>query len=120
MINYPNVKLEKSYRQFIVLKQEERDMSERQGFAGGFLAGAIVGGIVGGLIGSAITSRRNKNLESDNQSLIESGERIRFETEEEVEKARRTLESKIAQLNHAIDDVRQQLGTVNTNGVEDR
>lgn len=95
-------------------------MSQREGFSGGFLAGAIFGGIMGGLIGSAIASRRNKNLEAENQSLLEASEGIRFETEEEMEKARRSLENKIAQLNHAIDDVRQQLGTVNTNGSDER
>jgi Na+/glutamate symporter len=94
-------------------------MSQRQGFAGGFLAGAIVGGIMGGLIGSVITSRRNKNLQENDPSLLEAGGGMRFETEEEMEKARRSLENKIAQLNHAIDDVRHQLGTVNTNGVDE-
>ncbi|ACK69053.1 conserved hypothetical protein [Gloeothece citriformis PCC 7424] len=95
-------------------------MSQRQGFAGGFLAGAIFGGIVGGLVGGAIMSRRSKNLEGDNSSLLEPGEKMSFETEEEMEKARRSLENKIAQLNHAIDDVRQQLGTVNTNGSDEK
>ncbi|WP_013321807.1 hypothetical protein [Gloeothece verrucosa] len=95
-------------------------MSQRQGFAGGFLAGAIVGGIMGGLIGSAIAQRRNKTQQEDNHSLLEAGDGLRFETEEEMEKARRSLENKIAQLNHAIDDVRQQLGTVHSNGTEEK
>ena len=35
--------------------------------------------------------------------------------EDHMETARLSLEDKIAQLNQAIDDVRQQLGTVNSN-----
>jgi hypothetical protein len=35
-----------------------------------------------------------------------------------MEIARRNLEDKIARLNLAIDDARQQLGTVNENGID--
>jgi Na+/glutamate symporter len=93
-------------------------MSDRNGFTGGFLAGAVVGGIVGGMLGAWLTSRRNKNLSEEETSLLESETRteINFSTEENMEIARRNLEDKIAQLNSAIDDVRQQLGNVNGNG----
>lgn len=94
-------------------------MSQREGFAGGFLAGAIVGGIVGGLLGTVIASRANKNKLEDTASLNEAGSKMRLDTEEDMEMARRSLEDKIAQLNHAIDDVREQLGSVPLNGMED-
>jgi prefoldin subunit 5 len=43
------------------------------------------------------------------------GRKRELNSEESIEAARRSLEDKIAQLNTAIDDVRQQLGKVNGN-----
>lgn len=100
-------------------------MSQRDGFTSGFLAGAVVGGLVGGLIGALVTAQRdNDNKEESEQSLLNStraeakaikSRRRQLKTEDSIEVARRSLEDKIAQLNTAIDDVRQQLGTVNGN-----
>jgi gas vesicle protein len=95
-------------------------MSQRDGFAGGFFLGAIVGGVVGGVMGAVIATRRQgQENEEDDLSMISSGKGAKFEPEETMEKARRRLEDKIAQLNLAIDDVRQQLGAVNGNASED-
>jgi gas vesicle protein len=94
-------------------------MSQREGFVGGFLAGAIVGGIVGGILGSLLAGRAGKNDSQGRDSLIEAGQGMRLDTEEDMEVARRSLEDKIAQLNYAIDDVRQKLGTVPPHGNED-
>jgi gas vesicle protein len=95
-------------------------MSQRDGFAGGFFLGAIVGGVVGGVMGAVIATRRQgQETEEDDLSMLSSGKGDRFEPEETMEKARRRLEDKIAQLNLAIDDVRQQLGAVNNNASED-
>lgn len=85
-------------------------MSQRDGFTGGFLAGTIVGGIVGGIIGAVVTSRLDERRDEDNPSFLASGKRENLSSEESIELARHRLEDKIAQLNHAIDDVRQQLG----------
>lgn len=100
-------------------------MSQRDGFASGFLVGSIVGGLVGGVIGALVaTQRDNENNEESEKSLLNSnpreakairGRRRQLKAEESIEVARRRLEDKIAQLNTAIDDVRQQLGTVNGN-----
>jgi hypothetical protein len=98
-------------------------MSQRDGFASGFVAGAIVGGLIGGLIGSLVAGQRNTDGEAE-QSLLNAnrseakaikGKKRQLNSEESIEAARRSLEDKIAQLNTAIDDVRQQLGTVNGN-----
>ncbi|HEY9610396.1 hypothetical protein [Allocoleopsis sp.] len=98
-------------------------MSQRDGFASGFVAGAIVGGLIGGLIGSLVAGQRNTDDEAE-QSLLNAnrseakaikGKKRQLNSEESIEAARRSLEDKIAQLNTAIDDVRQQLGTVNGN-----
>ena len=93
-------------------------MSESDNFAGGFLAGALVGGIMGGIVGVLVTSRLNRESnESDSfklgQDEHQPGQAIQGISEERMEVARRGLEDKIAQLNEAIDDVRQQLGGVN-------
>ncbi|MEO0535869.1 MAG: hypothetical protein AAF215_18595 [Cyanobacteria bacterium P01_A01_bin.123] len=112
------------YLQFVVGCVELVDgtsayaMSQQDNFASGFIAGAFVGGVVGGVIGVLVSSRLNQD-EGDNasdRSLInrsESGQSFEDMTEAGMEIARQGLESKIAQLNEAIDDVRQQLDNVN-------
>ena len=99
-------------------------MSQREGFTGGFLAGVVVGGLVGGLIGALVAGQRDNDNNETEQSLLNSspretkplkGRKRQLKAEESIEIARRSLEDKIAQLNTAIDDVRQQLGTVNRN-----
>lgn len=99
-------------------------MSQRDGFTGGFLAGVVVGGLVGGVLGALVAAQRNSDSNETEQSLLNSGtpetkavkgRKSRLKAEESIEAARRSLEDKIAQLNTAIDDVRQQLGTVNGN-----
>ncbi|NEO33351.1 MAG: hypothetical protein F6K36_23585 [Symploca sp. SIO3C6] len=103
-------------------------MSERDGFTGGFLTGAVVGGLVGGVIGALVSSagRESEQQEQEgswfNSSLAKAkvvrDRRSQLQAQESIEAARRSLEDKIAQLNTAIDDVRQQLGKVNGNGLE--
>ncbi|NES86680.1 MAG: hypothetical protein F6K10_37990 [Moorea sp. SIO2B7] len=93
-------------------------MSDRDGFTGGFIAGAIFGSIVGGAIGAFLASRVDNDSDEEERSLLKSGTELKFNTEESIEVARQGLEDKIAQLNLAIDDVRQQLSTVNRNGSE--
>jgi hypothetical protein len=100
-------------------------MSQQDNFSGGFVLGAIVGGIVGGVVGAVVTSQR---LAEELEELppkpdlpdarAKSKRRMRGAAEQNIELARRGLEDKIAQLNDAIDDVRQQLGTVNGRAVE--
>jgi hypothetical protein len=89
-------------------------MSQRDNFAGGFFLGALVGGLIGGVLGAVVTSRLSEEDsapvegETSNPRVIPSGSQ-----RSDMELARRKLEGKIAQLNDAIDDVRQQLGGVN-------
>lgn len=92
-------------------------MSEQGNFVGGFLLGTLVGGALGGVVGALAASRvqsasrRPKPLTKDSGGLAFGD----FDdmTEESMEAARLGLEAKIAQLNDAIDDVRQQLGGIN-------
>lgn len=98
-------------------------MSQRDNFSGGFLLGAVFGGIVGGALGAVVASRvlnpqSEEPLLSASQADPQTSKAKRRSLkaangQAEMEVARRSLEDKIAQLNDAIDDVRQQLGGVN-------
>ncbi|TVQ24667.1 MAG: hypothetical protein EA367_01400 [Leptolyngbya sp. DLM2.Bin15] len=99
-------------------------MSQSDNFLSGFLLGSILGGAVGGVLGVVVASRLSSN-EADEKNnfkpLDDKGRKRRLAapTEESIEMARRGLEDKIAQLNDAIDDVRQQLSNVDGNGPSD-
>jgi len=95
-------------------------MSQQNNFLGGFILGAVVGGAVGGVLGVLTASRLpRKKLQSQADALARRTLKRPAEkpptppTPQSIETARRGLEDKIAQLNDAIDDVRQKLGTVN-------
>ncbi|NJO78229.1 MAG: hypothetical protein HC827_06670 [Cyanobacteria bacterium RM1_2_2] len=94
-------------------------MSQQGNFLGGFLLGTVVGGAVGGVIGALAASRLSQTepaakLEGSKTDPKAAKKRpLKAAPEQNMEVARRGLEDKIAQLNDAIDDVRQQLGTVN-------
>lgn len=94
-------------------------MSQQGNFLGGFLLGTVVGGVVGGVIGTLAAARL---AQTDTQKLDSSKTEVKTAkkrplkasaSDQNMEGARRGLEDKIAQLNEAIDDVRQQLGAVN-------
>ncbi len=96
-------------------------MSQQDNFSSGFLLGAVLGGVVGGVLGSILANR----IEVETEELEASGEAKPKTTakrslrvapsetfEVSAESARKSLEDKIAQLNDAIDDVRDQLRRV--------
>ncbi|MGF1570987.1 MAG: hypothetical protein ACFCVD_23420 [Nodosilinea sp.] len=92
-------------------------MSQQDNFVGGFLLGSLVGGVLGGVVGVLATSRiksggKPKPLLSKVDNPLAFGE-FDDDTEASMEAARLGLEAKIAQLNEAIDEVRQQLGGIN-------
>jgi gas vesicle protein len=91
-------------------------MGNRDGFGSGFFLGATLGGLVGGVLGVVLANRISNQDRVD--SLLEvqgkPGKATKF-TGDNMETARLSLEDKISQLNQAIDDVRQQLGSVNGN-----
>lgn len=97
-------------------------MSQSDNFFGGFLVGTLVGGVVGGVVGVVVASKLTSDeTKSERFSRLraakakEARQKLKPPTEQSIEAARRGLETKIAQLNDAIDDVRQQLNTVNGN-----
>ena len=93
-------------------------MSQQNGFGSGFIFGSIIGGVVGGLLGTILANRQEKQILEGEDSPSRSDREISFSSEERIELARHGLEDKIAQLNLAIDDVRQQLSSVNSDSVE--
>ncbi len=98
-------------------------------FSSGFIAGTIFGGIVGGFVGTWLATKLNE-AETDELTGSDGGpaslakeqlKRIRqrvFNVSDDVtiEEARVGLDDKIAQLNDAIDQARQQLSKVNGAG----
>jgi predicted RNase H-like nuclease (RuvC/YqgF family) len=99
-------------------------MTQRDGFASGFFAGAIFGSVVGGIVGALVTRRDAEFLEEEQQQLnarpmeakkaSQNRRQMGSSDVEGMETARRSLEDKIAQLNATIDEVREQLGNVNS------
>ncbi|RMF28218.1 MAG: hypothetical protein D6756_00555, partial [Cyanobacteria bacterium J083] len=80
-------------------------MSDRDGFATGFLLGTIIGGTIGGVLGALLVKKNSLAIEDKDK------EKHLSEAEEKIEGTRKSLEEKIAQINLAIDDVREQLGS---------
>jgi hypothetical protein len=93
-------------------------------FGSGFVAGAIFGSVVGGLMGAWLANKLSETstdeptegsetLKAANGRLKRQWPSLRGGGELNIETARQGLETKIAQLNDAIDDVRSQLSNVN-------
>ncbi|NJK38341.1 MAG: hypothetical protein HC835_09515 [Oscillatoriales cyanobacterium RM2_1_1] len=92
-------------------------MSDREGFTGGFALGAVIGGVIGGIVGVVLAARLSgDNAISANptdKSLANEKTKRKSLEVGNLDLAHLSLEEKIAQLNQAIDDVRQQLGSEN-------
>lgn len=85
-------------------------MSDKDNFGTGFLLGTVIGGVVGGVIGTIIANQtKDKTRKIEGESNFKINSHSSFDNNEEIENARLSLEDKINQLNHAIDDVRVTL-----------
>ena len=93
-------------------------MSQKDNFGNGFVLGSIVGGLVGGLLGTLLATKNETATKKKTVAINEGEPPLDFTSEESIENARHSLEDKIAQLNSAIDEVRQQLSSVNSNAVD--
>lgn len=96
-------------------------------FIGGFLAGTIFGSIAGGLLGTWLASKLSERLTDEDgfEGSLSEGPigKLRRQAfgrsgDLTMEEARQGLEDKIAQLNNAIDQARDQLSKVNSNSPE--
>jgi hypothetical protein len=87
-------------------------MSQKDGFSTGFLLGSIVGGLVGGAIGALLANRQAEGDEPEVLRRVKARNRSELGDRNNIESARQSLESKIADLNGAIDEVRSSLNAV--------
>lgn len=93
-------------------------MGQQDNFGSGFVLGTLFGGLVGGVVGAVVAARvsRSASMAVEDDLLPNDAQpnptRL-SPTDADIELARRGLEDKIAQLNIAIDDVRQRLGGEN-------
>eukprot|EP00252_Welwitschia_mirabilis_P020077 TRINITY_DN4835_c0_g1_i1.p1 TRINITY_DN4835_c0_g1~~TRINITY_DN4835_c0_g1_i1.p1 ORF type:complete len:168 (-),score=45.79 TRINITY_DN4835_c0_g1_i1:181-684(-) len=74
-----------------------------------FLTGFLVGGVVFGALGYLFAPQISRALSGDEDRSRKRIPKIRMDDDEGLEKTRKTLNEKIAQLNAAIDDVSAQL-----------
>lgn len=91
-------------------------MSQSSNFTSGFFLGALLGGLVGGVAGVLATNRISRNDSDDkiNQLSEDIKQNLsEMSSDDRMETARRGLEDKISELNVAIEEVRQQLGSTN-------
>ncbi|MEO0948221.1 MAG: hypothetical protein AAFY11_08775 [Cyanobacteria bacterium J06641_5] len=94
-------------------------MAQREGFGNGFLLGSLVGGIVGGIVGAVLVSRSTEGDDGGEGDLFRAPTAIDASDAESLAvDARRSLEEKISQIDRAIEDVRQRLGSENGSPVE--
>ncbi|NCJ05043.1 hypothetical protein GS597_00610 [Synechococcales cyanobacterium C] len=90
-------------------------------FLGGFAAGTLFGSIAGAFLGTWLATKLNEQTQaptldnSNGESLPRKSRRVTLRDSKELsmEEARQGLEEKIAQLNDAIDQAREQLSQVN-------
>ncbi|XP_041017821.1 uncharacterized protein LOC121260027 [Juglans microcarpa x Juglans regia] len=85
-----------------------------------FVGGFILGGLVVGTLGCVYAPQISKTLTgADRKDLMRKLPKFIYDEEKALEKTRKVLAEKIAQLNSAIDDVSTQLRSENEpNGVE--
>ncbi len=93
-------------------------MSQSGNFTSGFFVGALLGGLVGSVAGVLAANRISRTDSEDTASFNQLSDNIRqnlsdMSSDERMEIARRGLEDKISELNAAIEEVRQQLGSTN-------
>ncbi|XP_078448458.1 uncharacterized protein LOC144717019 [Wolffia australiana] len=84
--------------------------SGRPSNASSFMGGFILGGLIVGALGCVYAPQIVKALEgTDRKDLMRKLPKFIYDEEKALEKTRKVLTEKIAQLNSAIDDVSSQL-----------
>lgn len=83
-------------------------------FGGGFIFGAIVGGVVGAVVVSKLGKESEQSIDGiDSDSQLSGDAKADLKS---TDRAKRSLEQKIAQLNAAIDAVSYELSNSEGNG----
>ncbi|GMH04687.1 hypothetical protein Nepgr_006527 [Nepenthes gracilis] len=99
----------KTLQRSIIVQAAYSD-GERSGSAAAFVGGFILGGLVVGTLGCVYAPQISKALAgADRKDLMRKLPKFIYDEEKALEKTRKILTEKIAQLNSAIDDVSAQL-----------
>lgn len=99
-----------SKQQFKVLAGYSSGEGGRSSSAGIFIGGFLLGGLVVGTLGCVYAPQISKALAgADRKDLMRKLPKFIYDEEKALEKTRKILTEKIAQLNSAIDDVSSQL-----------
>jgi hypothetical protein len=95
-------------------------MSQSDRFGSGFVLGALVGGVLGGVLGASLVQRAGTKLRKG--QLNGQGRRPHLReprlretdgsVEGRLEEARQSMEDKISLINQAIENLRQEMDTV--------
>ncbi|KAJ7528097.1 hypothetical protein O6H91_16G083800 [Diphasiastrum complanatum] len=111
LVKHQNHIGQRSYQTFKLSSAIYADYNGRRGGSGDFIAGFILGGAVFGALGYLLAPQVNRSLtELENQFESVPNKQPKFlEDDEGLEKTRKNLNEKIAQLNAAIDNVSAQL-----------
>ncbi|XP_076907822.1 uncharacterized protein LOC143564434 [Bidens hawaiensis] len=84
--------------------------SERSSSGNAFVGGFVLGGLIVGTLGCVYAPQISKALAgADKKELLRKLPAFIYDEEKALEKTRKKLTEKIAQLNEAIDDVSSQL-----------
>ncbi|KAJ4839034.1 hypothetical protein Tsubulata_018932 [Turnera subulata] len=82
----------------------------KSGSSGIFIGGFILGGIVAGTLGCVYAPQISKALAgTDRKELMRKLPKFIYDEEKDLEKTRKRLEDKVAQLNAEIDNVADQI-----------
>jgi gas vesicle protein len=104
-------------RRSLAVQASYSDSERSGGSAGLFVGGFVLGGIIVGTLGCVYAPQISKVLAgaaADKKDLMRKLPKFIYDEEKALEKTRKILAEKIAQLNSAIDDVSSQLRTEDT------
>ncbi|CAH2035491.1 unnamed protein product [Thlaspi arvense] len=101
-------------KRILTIQSAYRD-DDSSGSTGLFVGGFILGGLIVGALGCVYAPQISKAIAgADRKDLMRKLPKFIYDEEKALEKTRKVLAEKIAQLNSAIDDVSSQLKSEDT------
>ncbi|XP_056848610.1 uncharacterized protein LOC130498881 [Raphanus sativus] len=101
-------------KRILTIQSAYRD-DDSSGSTGLFVGGFILGGLIVGALGCVYAPQISKAIAgADRKDLMRKLPKFIYDEEKALEKTRKVLADKIAQLNSAIDDVSSQLKSEDT------
>ncbi|CAI0434852.1 unnamed protein product [Linum tenue] len=105
-----NLRVGPSRRSLVVQAAYSDGERSGSGSSGIFIGGFVLGGLIVGALGCVYAPQISKALAgTDRKDLMRKLPKFIYDEEKALEKTRKILSEKIAQLNSAIDDVSSQL-----------